>query len=276
MKAVMAVVLMYAAAAALAVTLTLRNGQKITGEIVRMDDTNVVVQTAAGQKTYAWRLLSNESIKQANPELYERLLARARERQQEQIQTQTQTLAHAGADAGQPAPGAPAEGVRGVPPGIRLGVDTATRLGDSERADSARKRELRKEGWDDETRKTYRGEVRIRIDGVQTPCIYRVRATATLHLKQTMDGTDTKRRTTPVTVKGSSTHGVTNLASAVLVLETAPYYERILTSRSTTGSGKVTIKQRVDYWDISIWINDELVYEAKDDQPPVYHHVQKK
>ncbi len=66
-----------------AVTLTLRDGRSLVGDIVAMDDTNVMVRTAAGLQTNAWQRVTVASLKATHPQLYARLMATAKQRQEQ-------------------------------------------------------------------------------------------------------------------------------------------------------------------------------------------------
>jgi hypothetical protein len=66
----------------LGVTIQLRRGGTVTGTVLSKNDTNLVVLTASGEQTLTWPQLSNDSIKEIHPELYERLKQAAIERQQ--------------------------------------------------------------------------------------------------------------------------------------------------------------------------------------------------
>jgi len=226
--AVIAVLMMYASLAAVKVTLTLRNGQNVTGTIVRMDDTNIVLQTAAGQRTYPWRMLSNESIKQANPELYQRLLARAHERQQLHAPAAQQTNAFP-QPAPQPAhasitPAAPSSALL---TSVRIGVDTATRKGKQLKSSPEGKKEVRKLGWNYEITRPCWGELTVRLEGLNPAHVYRVRTQTQLHLQRIRSGDfkgTTKRGNT--SVHGAGVQNITNATTARLVFPTAHYIER--------------------------------------------------
>ncbi|MCX7004523.1 MAG: hypothetical protein NTV22_14800 [bacterium] len=60
-----ALLLATGAATVLAITITFRNGATQTGEIVRMDDTNLTLKTSLGEKTYLWRALESDDTSTA-------------------------------------------------------------------------------------------------------------------------------------------------------------------------------------------------------------------
>jgi hypothetical protein len=266
-KAVLAGMLL-CAAATLAATLTLRDGRKVTGTVVCMDDTNIVLQTPAGQQTYPWRSVSNESIQQTNPALYERLLARAQERQR-QAQAPTQTVERF---VVRPRDGTVAAGGQ-LLAGVRLGVSKATRQGDHIQSTMERRKQARKNGWSGVQAQNHYGELTVRLDGLNATRSYNVRAEATLYMRMTTAGSiqggtmRVNRR-----FKGDDTQTVSNAPTARLTFCTAPYTERKLTS----SEGSATTKGKVRYWDIRVWIDGALVYEEKDDKSPVFYHVTKK
>lgn len=59
-------------------TIELRDGSRVTGTVVRKDDTHVTIRTEKGERTFAWRRLTPESFRDTHPTLYEQMLARAR------------------------------------------------------------------------------------------------------------------------------------------------------------------------------------------------------
>lgn len=253
-----------------AVTITLRNGQKVSGDILRMDDTNLVLKTVTGPKTFSWRQLSNDSIKQTNPNLYHRLLEQAHERLHQQTQTihaATATISNLHHDATSPSPNADLAN-------IRLSISTATRVGERVPTTPERKKALRGAGWSREHANYCHGELTVRLEGLNPALIYSVRVKTTLYLQMitsgTIDGANVQR--SDHKVEGTGVQAVTNASTARLEFLTHPYIER---TRSG-GGGSARTKGRVKYWDISIWINDILVYETKDDKPPVFYHVKKK
>ena len=68
---------------ALAVTIHLRNGESVTGDIVEKNDQTVTIRTDDGNHTYHWPQLYNRSIKDVHPDLYNRLKQEAIERRKE-------------------------------------------------------------------------------------------------------------------------------------------------------------------------------------------------
>ena len=53
---------------------TLRDGSTVSGEIISCDDTNCVLRTREEMQTIPWRRMKNRSIEQLHPELYTRLM----------------------------------------------------------------------------------------------------------------------------------------------------------------------------------------------------------
>ncbi len=254
-------------AATLAATLTLRDGRRVTGTVVRMDDTNVVLQTAAGQQPYPWRAVSNESIKQTNPALYERLVARVQERQR-QAQAPTQTVERF---VMRPRDGTVAAGGADLT-GVRLGLSKATRQGDHIQSTMERKKQIRKNGWSGVQAQNHHGELTVLLDGLSATRSYSVRAETTMYLRMTTTGGSGGTMRANRKVTGDDIQIVSNAPNARLTFRTTPYTERKLTS----SEGNATTKGKVRYWDIRVWIDGVLVYEEKDDKSPAFYHVTKK
>lgn len=267
-KTRLACVLACAAATMMAATLTLRDGRRVTGTVMRMDDTNVVLQTAAGQQTYPWRSVANESIKQTNPAFYERLLARAQERRR-QAQAPTQAVERL---VVRPRDGAGAAGGANLT-GVRLGLSKATRQGEHIQSTMERRKQIRKNGWSDVKAQNHYGELTVLLDGLNPTRCYSVRAESTLFLRMTTSGSlqgGTMRNNHQV--RGDDIQTVSNAANARLTFRTTPYRE----SKLTSSQGGATTKGKVRYWDIRVWIDGVLVYEEKDDKSPTFYHVTKK
>lgn len=64
-------------------TVHLRKGGTVEGEVISKDNEKFVIKTTEGEKTFKWRQLKNKSIQEIHPELYEELKAKALERNKE-------------------------------------------------------------------------------------------------------------------------------------------------------------------------------------------------
>jgi hypothetical protein len=67
----------------------LRKGGTIEGEVISKDDEKFVLKTAEGEKTIKWRQVKNKSIKEMNPVLYETLKTKAIERQKKKKEAES-------------------------------------------------------------------------------------------------------------------------------------------------------------------------------------------
>lgn len=64
------------------VTLELRDGSTVEGEIIRRDNVTLTLKTSDGERVLKWRRLTNKSIQDAVPELFNELKQKALERRQ--------------------------------------------------------------------------------------------------------------------------------------------------------------------------------------------------
>ena len=267
----LALLLATSAATLLAITITFRNGTTQTGEIVRMDDTNLTLKTSLGEKTYLWRALKNKSIQDAHPALYARLLAAAQARQQAPANAPTnQPVLVAVAARGDASTASAPEDLRTV----SLGVDTDLKKQGYRRAPVSKG--MRKRGWDMVSRRTCHGTLVLQLRGLNATKMYGVRTTFAVHLKGELKGglakpTDATTQIAP----GSATLTLTNQASARLDFLTQSYTEEKRRAVKSDYTSTATTTFDADYWDIKIWINETLVYTEENDKKPEYFHVQK-
>jgi len=266
-----ALLLATGAATLLAITITFRNGATQTGEIVRMNDTNLTLKTSLGEKTYLWRALKNESIQGAHPALYTQLLATAQARQQPPPSApinQPVPVAVAARGAG-PAASAP-EDLRTV----RLGVDTDLKKSGYRRTPISKN--MKKSGWDTVYKRTCHGNLVLQLRGLNATKTYGVRTTFAVHLKGARKGDLAKKTTVPTQIAaGTAALTLTNQASARLDFLTQPYREQKWRALESDGTSTATTTFDADYWDIKVWINETLVYSEENGNKPGYFHVQK-
>ncbi len=62
------------------VTIQLRKGGTVDGDIVSKNHEAFVIKTSEGKKTFKWKQVKSRCIKEVNPELYDRLKAKGIER----------------------------------------------------------------------------------------------------------------------------------------------------------------------------------------------------
>jgi len=238
----------------LALTVTLRTGATVAGDIVRMDDTNLVLKTAAGEAIFAWRELSNESIKQANPELYNRLLAQAKQRQRAAAADRPT----AATDERTTLEGELARMRRRVMKRESRGRYENVRTSDTSTI-------AERKCW---------GVVCISIDGLDRTKIYKMQTRYKPYLAiAAKDSTITPPRLPERTEQTTLAKKTTFTAE----YDTDVYKELKETLRSgiryTSGGRVSSLGLDIVGWDIQITINDVPVYEEKNGCAPQYHFV---
>ncbi len=241
-------------------TVQLRNGKKLSGDVVAKDDDQVVLKTPAGVVTQAWRSCTPATIKALHPALYQRLVKEAQERKKQQEEEMAaKGLVNVGGkwiDKD--------EAIALKMAKVRLSVD-ASELGEPyEKTDQTR--------YEKYYERNCRGVLIIKLDGLNITSEHSVKVVYTHYI-----------RTTGTSTPGSSKtdDGVTKTARVVkegakeLRYESQPYRQRKWKARYSLGySGNMATSQS-DGWDVSIWLDGVLIYEAKKDGKPEYHHVQK-
>jgi hypothetical protein len=250
------------------VTIKLRNGKKVSGEVVEKDDEKLVLKTADGEKTYTWRQLSSSSIKAVHPELYAELKQKAEQRMKEKEEDmKAKGLVKVGKKWVTPEEAAKLKFRK-----ISLQVDTTETGGGFKKTGS------------DSLSKTYvqerHGVLKIMLDGLDPKQKYTLKTKYTLYLKVTGDmpiGTreelsDENEEEEEETIQGKRTYSVT--------YETKPYrrYKETLKSgiRYSSGGGKSKIAgYKSDGWKISILLNDTEIFTQVQDGNREYKYVEK-
>lgn len=249
------------------VTIKLRNGTKVSGEVVEKDDEKLVLKTADGEKTYSWRQLSSNSIKAVHPQLYAELKQKAEERMKEkEKEMEAKGLVKVGKKWVTPAEAAKLKYGK-----IGLKINTTETGGGFKKADS------------DSISKTYiqerRGVLKITLDGLDPKQKYTLKTKYTHFLKLTGDVplsmrddvSDENEKEEEETIQGKRTYSVT--------YETNPYrrYKETLKSgiRYSSGGKSEIVGYKSDGWKISIMLNDAEIFTQAQDGNREYKIVEK-
>jgi hypothetical protein len=249
------------------VTIKLRDGKKVSGEVVEKDDEKLVLKTAGGEKTYSWRQLSSSSIKAVHPELYAELKQKAEQRKKEK---EDDMRAKGMVKAGKKWVTAE-EATKLKFRKIGLKVDTTETGGGFKKAGS------------DSLRKMYvqerHGVITITLDGLDPKQKYTLKTKYTHYLKLTGDipigmreeNREENEDEEEETIQGKRMYSVT--------YETEPYrrYKEKLKSgiRYSSGGNSEIVGYKSDGWKISILLNDTEIFTQVQDGNREYKYVEK-
>jgi hypothetical protein len=252
-----------AVTAGFAATAVLRNNAVVRGEILAKTDDHAVIQQADGVVTCAWRHMKTSSFKRLHPDLYHKLVTQAMQRAEaKEAQMRAQGLVkHKGKwiDKGK------AEELHLA--AILLKVRTredGTNFKFSEH--SGHTRYYTRSCW---------SEVEVELEGLNPEKTYTLKTTYTPYVRRYKD-TKSERAMTPVT--RVETIGATQQ------FEVAYTTEELQQTRYKLDSGWNAVGARDRGvtgmepcgMDVSVWLNDALVYEKQEGKSAVYHHVRKR
>lgn len=251
-----------------AVTITLRTGQALTGEVTSITDEQVTVKTPGGTQTLAWRHLSNDSIKELNPDLYERLLAAARDRarQFEEEQTAKGLIKLGGKWL------TSNQANRIIYRFVRLRVIT-TEKGPSWdtvwRSNVSAVREAERECW---------GIIDVTLEGAATTNSHTLRVEGSHYLSYDSSAMSTSTRNLrSVTNSFDKEFQLSGQATYELQVETPKYTQRRYSYSANVYSGRrrYTWGYESEGFDVNVWLDGRLVYQMTKGKTPEYHLVDK-
>ncbi|MCX7846565.1 MAG: hypothetical protein N2595_00815 [bacterium] len=240
----------------------LRTGQSITGTPVSLNDQHVVLKTTDALVTQQWRACTPSTIKSLHPTLYDRLVKQAEERKK-----QSEAELRAKGFVNLHGKWLPKEQALELLYGrIRLLVSTTEAAQPYTQSHKIRIFSELMKSYD----RAVRGVLTLRFDDLDPSRQYRVKVLYTHYLRDP-HGSDKLLAGRPV-IKHALLHGK---YTAELRYETPPYVQTKTTYHGLLDSYSDSSGPRASGWDIAIWIDDVLVYEAVHGKPPVYHYVRK-
>jgi len=251
-------------------TVHLRKGGTIEGEVISKDDEKLVIKTAEGEKTLKWRQLTNKSIKEIHPELYEELKAKALERKKEKEKLEKPIKE-------KEIPNQP----------IFLSVKSRKTRGRFEKMDKKKMFEdskaRKKRDWNMVKfyKKEQQVEIKIKINGLDSKKEYVLKTVYSHHLKDFGNGgmffskTDSPKNVEKINrLKGEKNYEIK--------ISTSLYYqykEKITDSDYHFRKGEGRQKEygaKSKGLDISVWLDDKLIYEKKAGKIETYYENVKK
>ncbi len=245
----------------LGVTLQLRSGKKLSGEVVTKDFEQIVLQTPGGIVTQAWRQCTPATIKALHPALYQRLVKEAQERKKQQEEEMTaKGLVNVGGTWV-----SKTELVHKQLARVRLFVQTEqTKEPFREVAKTAALRIQERD---------CKGLLTIKLEGLD-PAVTHTLKTVFSHY-----ALDIEEEETVTDTNVTKTERISNEHTYQVRYETTAFkqYKGRLRAgwHATSSAHKRTVGAESAGWDVSVWLDDVLVFEQKKDGTPQYHHVQK-
>jgi len=235
-------------------TVYLRKGGTVEGEIISKDDEKFVVKTADGEKTIKWRQLTNKSIKEINPVLYEKLKKQALEKKIKKNEKNNKVKKN-DIDFSR----------------IHLSVVKTEKGGaykkididlDIDKYSSSVKREWKSIRFYE---KECYGKINIKLNGLDSKKKYYLKTIYSHYIKN-----DENAR--PFAKKTSSeknivkTNNFSGEISCDIDIISSPFYcykEKLKSGCQINEDNKIKKEygDKADGWDISIWLNDILIYE---------------
>lgn len=245
-------------------TLILRNGKKLSGDVVSKTDEHVVLKTPAGLVTQQWRACTPATIKALHPALYNRLLKEAEARKKKHEEEMA-------------AKGFAKVGDKWLPKDqalplllakVRLGVVVSESVGKFERTD-------RGDGSiDKDYKRESRGVLRVKLDDLDPAQRYTLRTKFICYVDEPYSDNDRA-----LTKDNERSESISGKHSAAFEYLTEPYLEfkEVLTRgwRFADGGRQRKADARIKGWDIQIWLNDTLIYSRSRTGAEEFHHVRK-
>ena len=233
------------------VTIQLRKGGTVKGEIVSKGRKEIVIKTESGEKTIKWNQVKGRCIKEIYPELYERLKAEAIKRKKNKEEESS-----AGKDY-----------LSDKPDFSKIGIKVTK----TEKSGSFEKQN------EDRGIKTYcklnQGILEIKLDWLKKNKNYKLKTVFTHYLKADNMSDEPDYKPKPSDVKTEKIENISNKTNVEIKYLTSPYreYKKQIRAGISTGGGS---KRKFYYgyhsggWDISVWLDDKLVYKEKKDKKP--------
>jgi len=244
----------------LGTTVYLRKGGTIEGKVISKDDENFTLKTAEGEKTIKWRSVKNKSIKEIHPELYGKLKARAIERKNNKNDNKKevelkQLLKKDDENFSK----------------IHLEIRTAEHFSPFAKfAFNGTVRGYKREG---------NGILKISLSKLDPIKDYTIKTEYSHYLKKDNKVNmplNTPKRDENVIKK----ENISGKKTCQIEYTTLPYY--FFKLKAKTGYyikeshgrhlTKVKYGYKTDGWDVSVWLNDTLIYEKKKDKNPIYYN----
>jgi len=234
----------------LATTVYLRKGGSLEGEVISKDNEKFILKTVDGEeKTIEWRSVKNKTIKEIHPELYKELKAKALARKKEKKKIQKKK-------------------VEKVVP-IKLYVTTLKGKGRFEEIKKKTKKEKRNWKHTDFFKKELTRKIKINISGLNPNTNYVLKAVYTQYFENYHKKGGRFFKETPPERDVCKTFNLSGTNFYNIKIITAPYFQY---KDETTdpkyrfsggGGSKREYGAKSDGFDISIWLNNTLIYEKK-------------
>lgn len=233
-----------------ATTVYLRKGGTVKGEVISKDDEKFVLKTEDGEeKTIKWRRVKNKTIKEIYPELYESLKEKALAKKKgESAKKENDKLDFSR---------------------INLKVET------NESAGSYKKHNIKNKIYKI-SKKECIGKINVKIGNLDSDKKYTLKIVYShyLQIKKTLDIDIKKTPDDKNIVNEEILSGKNNYE---IEIKTSPYYYYKVKPRAgyrvkKKGGSKMEFGDRGAGWDISIWLDNTLIYEEKKGKNPVFYH----
>jgi len=253
-------------------TVHLRKGGTVEGEVISKDDEKFVIKTAEGEKTIKWRQLKNKSIEEIYPELYEKLKAQAIERNEKKEKVEFKKSVKKKETVHQP---------------VFLSVKTTKERGRFKKMDN-------KEIFKDSKARVKRSwnmvkffekeryvEINIKMNGLNPKKEYTLKTVYSHYLKDYGKGGRFFRKSTSQknVEKIKQLNGKKNYGIKITTPTYHQYKEKITDSDYHFRKGEGRQKEygaKSKGLDISIWLDDKLIYEKKAGKIETYYENVKK
>ena len=283
-----AVVLALAAGAA-GVTVELKSGKKIVGDVVSKDDTNIVLKTKAVGKPgadgivatntqatkVAWRDVTTGTLKALHPDLYARLKAKADERAKKKAEEAKKAEDPMRAEGKVKFDGkwmTQEEAAKRKLSKIVLKLDVGEETVTADKHTDFSTSHSRSKGT---TLKCW-GQVVVVLDGLDPKDSHAVKVNVT-HYRRSASGSSVysiNSGSSDLTDSIEKEQTVTGERVAKLIFKTSEYgREKSSYYSSYGGSSKYEYGYKSDGFDVSVSIDGTLVYEMKKGKAPTYYHV---
>jgi len=252
-------ILMLVASSCFAVTIQLRKGGIVKGDIVSKGREEVVLKTADGEKTIKWRQVKSSCIKEVYPELYEKLKAEAIERKKKKKEEETDT----GKESAKENPDFSK---------IGIGITKTEKTGSFEKES------------DTDYYKVYsklnQGILEIKLDWLKKDKTYKLKTVFTHYLQANNAYENNSFESKPSDVNAERIETISNKTRFENKYFTSPYREfkkQIKAGWKTVSGGKkeTYYGYKSDGWDISVYLNGKLIYKEEKGKKPEYFIVRK-
>ena len=246
-------IFMLVASSCFAVTIQLRKGGTVKGDIVSKGREEFVLKTAEGEKTIKWKYVKSRCIKEIYPELYEKLKAEAIERKKKKEEEETGKTAQKPDFAK-----------------IGIGIKKTEKSGSFE-----------KESESDYFKvysKLNQGILKIKLDWLKKDETYKLKTVFTHYLNGKNYVEDGNTKIKPSDIKTEKTETISNKTRFETKYFTSPYREfkkNIKPGISVKGKRKIYYGFQSGGWDISVYLDGKLIYKEEKGKEPEYFIVRK-